>query len=120
MPLDLIEAEGLSHAGNGQKLADVPRQVRVGDHLLLVALKKTEVHGVEADQGWEQPPVRESRLVADEPTGVRQAGGSAVKGLEEVLEADVVGCLTASEAAAVDAAVDVRVDQLVDLIDLGP
>lgn len=107
------------------QLPDPAVQMRVSAaDVAQITLEVLHVHGVEADDGREEPDVgfRDARaeVVGSRAGGLvlREMRFGAVERFEELCHCGLVGFLGGGEAGAVDAVVDVVVGPLVGLFDL--
>jgi len=118
--LDVVEVDGLGHAGVRVEITEVPGERRIVGDAPLVALEVADVDSVEAHERHEQPDVGLGQVGAHEVAVIAQALLEPVEAGEQLGEGLLVGVLTTGEAGPVDAVVDRPVHPVVDAVDLVP
>src|SRR5690606_2606796 len=118
MPLDVSEVHGGGNARLVVELAGEPPQVGIVDDAPPVALEVQVVHGVEADERREEPPVGLGDRVARQPAAPCEPLLEPVERLEQRHDGLLVRLLRGGEAGAVHAVVHGLVDARVERIDL--
>src|SRR5262249_344718 len=118
MPLDVIDADGLSYSWHLIEITGVIPQIRVVGDPPEIAFEMTVVDGVNPHERGEYAPVRFSQLPPGEETLPRQPFFDLVESLENPVSRFLVSRLAGGETRTINPVIDIGIDHVVDGIDL--